>query len=61
MRNHSSSTLKARLKALKARHLMTSKTIKNECGRVNPDNFLLQDLKRRRLRLKDEIAGYSFI
>ncbi len=61
MRNYSSSTIKSRLNALKARHLMTSKTIKNESGRVYSDNYLLQDLKRRRLRLKDEIAGYSFI
>jgi len=61
MRNHSSSSIKARLNALKARHLMTSKKIKTESNRMNPDNFLLQDLKRRRLHLKDEIAGYSFI
>jgi hypothetical protein len=61
MRNHSSSNIKARLNALKTRHLMTSRTIREENSRVNPDNFLLQDLKRRRLKLKDEIAGYSFV
>ncbi len=61
MRSYSSSTLRARLKSLKARHLLTSKTIKNEASRRNPDSLLLQDLKRRRLKLKDEIAGYSFI
>ena len=62
MRNHhSSSNIKARLNALKTRHLMTSRTIREESSRVNPDNFLLQDLKRRRLKLKDEIAGYSFV
>lgn len=61
MRSYSSSTIKARLRSLKARHLLTSDTIKNESKRINPDNFLLQDLKRSQHKLKDEIAGYSFI
>ena len=61
MRNHSSSNIKARINALKTRHLMTSRTIREESSRVNPNSFLIQDLKRRRLKLKDEIAGYSFV
>lgn len=61
MRNYSPSTIRTHLKALKAKHLQTSKTIQNENSRPDPDSFLLQNLKRRRLKLKDEIAGYSFI
>jgi len=61
MPSYSPSNIKARLNALKARHLLTSNKIKSESNRVNPDSFLLQDLKRRRLKLKDEIVGYSFI
>ena len=56
MRSYSAHIIKARIKSLKARHIATS-----ERSRTNPDQFVLQDMKRRRLKLKDEIAGYSFI
>lgn len=61
MKNHSSSNIKARLSALKARHLLTSKTIRQESNRANSENSLSQDLKLQRLKFKDEIAGYSLI
>jgi hypothetical protein len=40
---------------------MTSRKIDTESKKPNPDGFLLQELKRRRLKLKDEITGYSLI
>jgi len=61
MRSYSAQTIKARIKSLKARHIATSESIRNERNRANPNQFTIQDLKRRRLKLKDEIAGYCFI
>lgn len=61
MPNYASSAISARLKALKSRHLTTSINIRLEQSRRNPDPFRLQEMKRKRLKLKDEIAGYSFI
>lgn len=59
MRSYSSTSIKARLNALKSRHLLTSRNIKAESSKPNPDLFALQNMKRRRLQLKDEIAGYA--
>ena len=61
MRSYTAHIIKARIKSLKARHIATSESIRTERSRSNPDQFVLQDMKRRRLKLKDEIAGYSFI
>jgi len=60
MRKYSPTGMTARLEALKTRHLNTSNAITREGRRPDPDIFLLKELKRRRLRLKNEIAGHSF-
>lgn len=61
MKNYSSSEIKVRLNTLKARHLMTSKTIRKNNSRINSDNLLMGNKKHERHKIKDEIAGYSFI
>lgn len=61
MSNYSSSSISSRIRSLRSRHLTTSKNIRSEILRPSPDAFKLQKMKRQRLKLKDEIAGYSFI
>ena len=56
MRSYSSSSIKARLNALKSRHLFTSKNIRTENNRTNPDVFTVKEMKRQRLTLKGQIA-----
>jgi hypothetical protein len=61
MRYYSPTSIQSRLTSLRNRHFMTSRKIDTESKKPNPDGFLLQELKRRRLKLKDEITGYSLI
>ena len=57
MHRYSPTATNGRLEALKSRHSHASNAIRREGNRVNPDMFLLQELKRERLKLKDEIVG----
>ncbi len=43
--------------SLAARHAGLEKAIEEETRRPAPDGLSLSDLKRRKLRIKDEIAG----
>lgn len=44
------------LATLAARHAGLERAIQEEAGRPAPDGLSLTDLKRRKLRVKDEIA-----
>ena len=44
------------LSALEQKHLGLERRIQEELNRPAPDDTLLQDLKRRKLRLKDELT-----
>jgi hypothetical protein len=46
----------AHLSALEAKHATLDQKIVEETGRPAPDTALIADLKRRKLRLKEEIA-----
>ncbi|MFC3614946.1 DUF465 domain-containing protein [Lutimaribacter marinistellae] len=52
-------SLDVKLAALKARHLELKKKIGDELKRPAPCMESLQRLKRRRLRIKDEMARYE--
>ena len=45
-----------RVAALKARHHELEDRIEQERGRPNPDEVVLHDMKRQKLRLKDEMS-----
>jgi len=49
----------ARLAALSARHANLEQAIETECQRPMPDSVALADLKRQKLRIKDEITRLS--
>ena len=45
-----------RIEALKARHQFLEKSIENEEARPMPNDLHLAEMKREKLRIKDEIA-----
>lgn len=45
-----------RIESLKARHHSLEQTIENEEARPHPDELQLAELKKEKLRIKDEIA-----
>jgi len=45
-----------RIEALKAKHAALESAIETEARRPTPDNAHLHDLKRKKLRIKDEIT-----
>lgn len=45
------------LSALTAKHTMLDQRIASEAQRPLPDQMLLAELKKRKLRLKEELAG----
>jgi hypothetical protein len=49
-------TLDDRVQSLKSKHALLEHEIAQEIGRPFPDDMYLHDLKRRKLRIKDEIA-----
>ena len=49
-------TLDERIESLKAKHARLELEIDEESHRPMPDNVHLAELKREKLRLKDEIA-----
>ena len=44
------------MSALQAKHAGLERLIQQELTRPAPDDAILQDLKRRKLRVKDELA-----
>jgi hypothetical protein len=48
-----------RVAALKARHQALEDRIQEEEARPHPDDVTLHQLKREKLRIKDEIAGIA--
>ena len=44
------------IEALRARHLSLKQEINDENQRPHPDDIRLTELKRQKLRIKDEIA-----
>lgn len=48
-----------RLDALKARHQALESAIIEEKNHPQPDEARLHTLKKKKLRIKDEIAGHS--
>ncbi|MEE9139630.1 MAG: YdcH family protein [Alphaproteobacteria bacterium] len=49
-------TVQDHIASLKARHAELEQAIETENSRPLPDELLLHDLKRQKLRIKDEIA-----
>lgn len=47
----------ARVEALRARHALLSQKIKNSQSKLSTDDWYLGDLKKQKLRLKEEIEG----
>jgi hypothetical protein len=45
-----------RIESLRARHAALEKTIHDEEVRPHPDDDVLADLKKKKLRIKDELA-----
>jgi hypothetical protein len=48
-----------RVAALKAKHQAIEEKIQEEEARPHPDDIALHQLKREKLRIKDEIAGIA--
>jgi hypothetical protein len=48
-----------RIETLKTRHAALEQAIDEEGTRPYPDEEVLQELKKRKLRLKDEIEGLT--
>jgi len=48
-----------RIDALKERHQVLEQAIDDESARPHPDDELLHELKKKKLRLKDEIVSLS--
>lgn len=49
-------SLMDRIETLKSRHAALEQAIHDEFTRPHPDDELLHELKKRKLKLKDEIA-----
>ncbi len=47
------------IEALRAKHATLEDEIEQENQRPHPDDIRLQELKREKLRIKDEIAGLA--
>ncbi|HYB10442.1 MAG TPA: YdcH family protein [Alphaproteobacteria bacterium] len=48
-----------RIEALKAKHAALDDAIQEENNRPHPDDVRIHDLKRQKLKIKDEIAYMS--
>lgn len=48
-----------RVESLKAKHSQLESTIHAETSHPNPDEAQLHDLKKQKLRIKDEIANLT--
>ena len=52
-------TMDERIESLKTKHASLEATIQSEVTRPRPDDTLIHDLKRQKLRIKDEIFRLS--
>jgi hypothetical protein len=52
-------SLDERIDALRAEHRALELEIEQENNRPHPDDFTIAQLKKRKLRIKDEIADLS--
>ncbi len=50
-------TVDERIEALRAKHVSLKQAIDEENHRPHPDDMKIAQLKREKLRIKDEIAG----
>ncbi|TAN74543.1 MAG: DUF465 domain-containing protein [Magnetospirillum sp.] len=49
-------SLHDRIESLKAKHADLEQAIESQSRSPNPDNSQIKDLKRRKLRIKDELS-----
>ena len=54
-----SMTMDDRIESLKSKHASLDATLQSEVTRPLPDDGLIHDLKRQKLRIKDEIVRLS--
>ncbi len=52
-------TMNDMIESLRGRHASLEATIESEVTRPRPDEVLVHDLKRQKLRIKDEIVRLS--
>lgn len=50
-------SLDERIEALKSKHQALDAQIEEEENRPHPDDIVIHDLKKQKLRIKDEIAA----
>ncbi|GIX19534.1 YdcH family protein [Erythrobacter cryptus] len=53
-----SSAVSSHLHALQAKHAGLEARLREEMARPQPDTATIQQLKRQKLRLKEEMAGF---
>jgi hypothetical protein len=56
-----SMTMDDRIESLKGKHASLDATLQSEVTRPLPDDNLIHDLKRQKLRIKDEIVRLSAV
>ena len=54
-------TMDERIESLKSKHASLEATIQSETGRPRPDDTMIHELKREKLRIKDEIVRLSTV
>jgi len=47
-----------RVQSLQSKHQALEEAINHENGRPHPDEIAIAELKRKKLRIKDELASY---
>jgi hypothetical protein len=52
-------SLDERIEALKSKHRDLETAIEEEESRPHPDDFHITSLKKKKLRIKDELAGLA--
>ena len=52
-------SLHDRIESLKAKHADLELAIESQIRSPNPDNSRIKDLKRRKLRIKDELSSIA--
>jgi hypothetical protein len=52
-------TMDDRIESLRSKHASLDATLQSEVTRPLPDDSLIHDLKRQKLRIKDEIVRLS--
>jgi hypothetical protein len=57
----SSMTMDDRIESLRTKHASLEASLQSEVTRPRPDDTLIHDLKRQKLRIKDEIVRLSTV